>query len=72
MAANKHAAEDLITLDSEKNFLFTEAFKTLRTNLSFCMSSRENHRIAVTSSIPSAIAPSTSAGSAVISSCLLR
>ena len=38
MAANKHAVEDLITLDSEKNFLFTEAFKTLRTNLSFCMS----------------------------------
>ena len=53
MAANKHAVEDLITLDSEKNFLFTEAFKTLRTNLSFCMSSRENHRIAVTSSLPS-------------------
>lgn len=53
MAPNKHAVDEIIPLDAEKNFLFKEAFKTLRTNLSFCMSSRENRRIAVTSSLPS-------------------
>lgn len=53
MATKKHPAEEIIPLDTEKNFLFSEAFKTLRTNLSFCMASRENHRIAVTSSLPS-------------------
>ncbi len=53
MATKKHSAEEIIPLDTEKNFLFSEAFKTLRTNLSFCMASRENHRIAVTSSLPS-------------------
>ena len=52
MAKNRRGTEEIVPLDAEKNFLFNEAFKTLRANLSFCLSSRENHRIAVTSSLP--------------------
>lgn len=50
---NRLDKDKKLVVDDNENFLFVEAFKTLRTNLSFSLAARENHRLAVTSSLES-------------------
>ena len=51
--SNISMRDEFIRLDDDSSFTFVEAYKTLRTNLSFSLAQREYKRLLVTSSLPS-------------------